>query len=113
MDLPQSNMASEDAYSGFTIAVPRNHRSQVPFSSRKRHPSLHYKGHVNCGPALGCGAERSGLDGGFGLNRRFGCSHNRYLGGGLNLSLGWSCGRKRGGGSGAGGILRHQLLDDG
>jgi hypothetical protein len=39
-------------YSGSTIAVPRNHNLRVAFSSRKRHLSRFWQGHVNCGSAL-------------------------------------------------------------
>jgi hypothetical protein len=38
--------------SGSTIAVLRSHRSQMPFSSRKRHPSQPHEGHGNCGAVL-------------------------------------------------------------
>ena len=47
----QQRLGIEDD-SGSTSALPRNHCSQVAFSSRKSHPLKSCKGHENCGTAL-------------------------------------------------------------
>jgi hypothetical protein len=49
-------------YSGSTIAVPRNLRPQVAFSSRKSHIPQGYNGHVNCGTALAYVAAQLGTN---------------------------------------------------
>jgi adenine phosphoribosyltransferase len=66
----EATTTSRGAYSGSTIAVPRSHSPQVPFSSRRRRPSQPHKGHENCGTAL-TGSGKTLFGGRRGGNPRF------------------------------------------